>query len=60
MSIKRIICGVREPFFDSLDGDLAKAPTYDPSVKGDEFGDCFELAQLNGSEANDSLESTEK
>ncbi len=46
--------GVGEPMFDSLDADLAKALFNVPAVKGVEFGLGFEIAELKGSESNDS------
>ena len=47
--------GVGEPLFDSLDADLAKALFNVPAVKGVEFGLGFAVAELKGSESNDSL-----
>lgn len=49
--------GVGEPWFDTLEGVLAHALFSIPAVKGVEFGDGFRLADLRGSEANDSLRS---
>ena len=45
--------GVGEPFFDSLDGELAKMLFAIPAVKGVEFGAGFRAAKLKGSENND-------
>ncbi len=45
--------GLGEPFFDSLDGDLAKALFAIPAVKGVEFGAGFGVARMKGSENND-------
>jgi chorismate synthase len=45
--------GVGEPFFDSLDADLAKALFSVPAVKGVEFGAGFATAEMKGSESND-------
>jgi chorismate synthase len=45
--------GVGEPFFDTLDGELAKMLFSIPAVKGVEFGSGFRAAQLRGSENND-------
>jgi chorismate synthase len=45
--------GLGEPFFDNLDGDLAKALFAIPAVKGVEFGAGFAVALMNGSENND-------
>ena len=45
--------GVGEPWFDTLEGCLAKALFSIPAVKGVEFGAGFALADMRGSEAND-------
>src|SRR3989304_2050738 len=45
--------GVGEPFFDSLDADIAKILLAIPAVKGVEFGAGFKAAELKGSENND-------
>jgi chorismate synthase len=45
--------GLGEPFFDNLDGELAKALFAIPAVKGVEFGAGFGAARLKGSENND-------
>jgi chorismate synthase len=47
--------GVGEPFFDSLEGELAKALFAIPGVKGVEFGAGFRAAAMKGSEHNDSF-----
>ncbi len=47
--------GVGEPWFDTLEGVLSHALFSVPAVKGVEFGDGFSLAELHGSEANDSF-----
>ena len=47
--------GVGEPWFDSLESVLSHALFSIPAVKGVEFGDGFELADLRGSTANDSF-----
>lgn len=46
--------GIGEPFFDSLDADIAKMLFDVPAVKGVEFGAGFRAARLRGSENNDS------
>lgn len=46
--------GVGEPFFDTLDGEIAKAVFAIPGVKGISFGEGFRAAELYGSENNDS------
>jgi chorismate synthase len=45
--------GIGEPFFDSLDGELAKMMFAIPAVKGVEFGAGFRSAKMRGSEHND-------
>ena len=45
--------GVGEPFFDSLDAELAKMMFAIPAVKGVEFGAGFRSAKMRGSEHND-------
>lgn len=45
--------GLGEPFFDTLDGELAKAMLSIPAVKGVEFGSGFSAASRKGSENND-------
>ena len=48
--------GVGEPWFDTVEGELAHALFSIPAVKGVEFGAGFALAEMRGSEANDPLE----
>ncbi|MDE2518625.1 MAG: chorismate synthase [Methanocorpusculum sp.] len=45
--------GLGEPFFDTLDGEIAKAVFAVPGVKGISFGSGFAAAALHGSENND-------
>ena len=47
--------GVGEPFFDSVESQLAHAAFAVPAVKGIEFGEGFGFAALRGSQANDPL-----
>ncbi|MFH0848107.1 MAG: chorismate synthase [archaeon] len=47
--------GVGEPFFNSLDAELAKALFCIPAVKGVEFGSGFNSARMKGSENNDPI-----
>ncbi len=47
--------GAGEPWFDTVEGELAHALFSIPAVKGVEFGDGFALADMKGSEANDPL-----
>lgn len=46
--------GLGEPFFDSLDGELAHAVFAVPGIKGVSFGEGFAAASMRGSEHNDS------
>ncbi len=45
--------GVGEPWFDGLEGLLARGIFAIPAVKGVEFGSGFELCRMTGSLAND-------
>lgn len=47
--------GVGEPWFDTVEGVLAKLLFSVPAVKGVEFGTGFALADLRGSSANDAF-----
>ncbi|NLY46610.1 MAG: chorismate synthase [Tissierella sp.] len=47
--------GVGSPYFDTLDGHLAKLLFSVPGVKGVEFGSGFEISKMKGSEANDEM-----
>jgi chorismate synthase len=47
--------GVGEPFFDSLEGEIAKMMFAIPGVKGIEFGAGFRASGMRGSEHNDSF-----
>ena len=47
--------GVGEPWFDSLEGVLSHALFSIPAIKGVEFGGGFAMADMRGSEANDSF-----
>ena len=47
--------GLGDPFFDSLESELAHMMFSVPAVKGIEFGDGFDLADRKGSEANDPM-----
>ena len=46
--------GIGEPYFDSLDADLAKIAFDIPAVKGFQVGSGFGASALKGSENNDS------
>jgi chorismate synthase len=45
--------GLGEPYFDTLEGELAKALFAIPAVKGVEFGAGFGVVEKKGSENND-------
>ena len=47
--------GLGEPFFTSIESQLAALLFSIPAVKGVEFGDGFGLAALKGSQANDAF-----
>lgn len=47
--------GLGDPFFDSLESEMAHIMFSVPAVKGISFGSGFGFASLYGSEANDSL-----
>ena len=47
--------GLGEPWFDSLEGVLARAVFAIGGIKGIEFGAGFGLAELRGSQANDAF-----
>lgn len=47
--------GIGDPFFDSVESELAHLLFSVPAVKGVSFGDGFGLAKLYGSQANDPI-----
>ncbi len=47
--------GIGEPYFDSIESQLAHMLFSIPAVKGVEFGRGFEMAKMRGSEANDAF-----
>ena len=47
--------GVGEPYFDSVESEIAHMAFSVPAVKGIEFGTGFGFANLKGSEANDAF-----
>jgi len=50
-----LAAGIGEPFFDSLESQLAHAIFAIPGIKGVEFGAGFAAAQMVGSELNDPI-----
>lgn len=55
ITVKNMIVGVGEPFFNKLDAELAKLLFSVPAVKGVEFGLGFDGIELLGSDFNDTL-----
>ena len=53
--IKNIPAGLGDPVFEKLDANLAKAVLSIGAIKGIEFGKGFELANMQGSGANDQI-----
>lgn len=54
-AVTGVPAGVGEPWFDTMEGMLAHMLFSIPAVKGVEFGAGFSIADMRGSEANDSL-----
>ena len=54
-AILNLPCGLGEPFFDSIESNLAQLLFSVPAVKGVEFGKGFEITKMPGSQANDVL-----
>jgi len=52
-AILNLPCGLGEPFFDSIESNLAQLLFSVPAVKGVEFGKGFEITKVRGSQAND-------
>ncbi len=52
-AIINLPAGLGNPFFDSLESNLAHLLFSIPAVKGVEFGEGFQMASMKGSEAND-------
>lgn len=55
IAILNLKAGVGDPFFDTLESQLASGLFAVPAVKGVSFGRGFELASMRGSEANDEM-----
>lgn len=53
--VNNLPLGLGEPFFDSVESNLAHAAFAIPAVKGVEFGSGFQAAKMFGVEHNDSL-----
>ncbi len=51
--------GLGEPFFDSVESQLAHIAFAIPAVKGVEFGSGFAAAKMFGSQHNDAIENME-
>jgi chorismate synthase len=51
--------GVGEPFFDSVESNIAHIAFAIPAVKGVEFGSGFAAAKMFGSQHNDAIENME-
>ena len=47
--------GLGEPWFDTLEGTISHTVFSVPAVKGIEFGAGFSVAEMRGSEANDTM-----
>ncbi|MBQ7045895.1 MAG: chorismate synthase [Clostridia bacterium] len=54
-AVTGIPAGVGEPWFDTMEGMLSHIMFSIPAVKGIEFGAGFAIADMRGSEANDSF-----
>lgn len=54
-AITGVPAGIGEPYFDSIESQLAHILFSIPAIKGVEFGNGFEMAKMRGSEANDPL-----
>jgi len=52
-AILNLPCGLGEPFFNSIESNLAQLLFSVPGVKGVEFGKGFEITKVRGSNAND-------
>jgi len=57
--VKGLPVGLGEPFFDSVESQLAHIAFAIPAVKGVEFGSGFAAARMFGSQHNDAIENME-
>lgn len=57
--ITAVPVGLGEPFFDSVESELAHMMFAIPAVKGIEFGSGFAAAKMFGSQHNDAIENLE-
>lgn len=54
--VRGVPCGVGEPWFDTVEGNLSHILFSVPAVKAVEFGAGFSFADMKGSQANDAFE----
>lgn len=59
-AILNLPIGIGEPFFDSIESCISHILFSIPGVRGVEFGNGFELAACQGSEANDQFQTNGK
>lgn len=57
--VKGLPVGLGEPFFDSVESQIAHIAFAIPAVKGVEFGSGFAAAKMFGSQHNDAIENME-
>jgi chorismate synthase len=57
VNIRKLPAGIGDPVFEKLDANISKGIMTIGGVKGIEFGAGFELGSMQGSEANDPLDS---